>query len=82
MLYCECLRLDGDKCVLICVERLHSEGFLIKCHDLQLMQSEELVLVRGPAGRLTNISDPSNLVYNDEFRDLVFDVAHAQRDQT
>lgn len=78
-MHAECLKIENEHVVLVCVERILSDGFVIKINDLQLVISEELYLVKKANGKLTRItpSDQTSILFKEEFRSLVFDLAFA-----
>lgn len=78
-LHSECLKVHHDHVVLICVEKLQTDGFVVKMHDLKLIQSEEIFLVRKSSGVLAKIAptDSTSLLFKEDFRSLVFDLAFA-----
>lgn len=56
----------------------------MKLHDLKQITSDEFYLVRKPNGHLTrlNLSQNLQLMYQEEFRNLIFDLAFAQQTQS
>ena len=64
----------------VCVERIQNDGFLVKLHDLKMITSDEFYLIRKSNGNFTrcNISQNLQLMYQEDFRNLIFDLAFAQ----
>ena len=78
-MHAECLKIENEHVVLVCVERILSDGFAVKINDLRLILSEELYLVKKANGKLTRImpAEQTSILYKEEFRSLVFDLAFA-----
>lgn len=66
---------------MVCVEKIQNDGLLVKLHDLKYLTSDEFYLVRKSNGHYArlNTSENISLVYREEFRNLVYDLAFSQQ---
>ena len=84
IIHSEVINAGKDHLIMVCVERIQNDGFLVKLHDLKLITSEEFYLVRKSNGHLMrfNLSQNLQLMYQEDFRNLIFDLAFAQQTQS
>ena len=56
IIHSEVIIVGKDHLVMVCVERIQNDGFLVKLHDLKQITSDEFYLVRKPNGHLTRLN--------------------------
>lgn len=80
IIHSEVISVGKEHLVMVCVERIQNDGFLVKLHDLKMITSDEFYLIRKSNGHLTrfNLSQNLQLMYQEDFRNLIFDLAFAQ----
>lgn len=64
---------------MISAEKLKSDGFLIKMHDLKDLASEEFFLIRKTNGNFTRLNRSAglDLIIKEDFRNMIFDLTFA-----
>jgi len=83
VIHSEVITVGRDHLVMVSVERIQNDGFLVKLHDLKMITSDEFYLVRKSNGQLTrfNLSQSLQLMYQEDFRNLIFDLIFCQQTQ-
>jgi len=56
IIHSEVIAVGKDHLVMVCVERIQNDGFLVKLHDLKMITSDEFYLVRKSNGHLTRLN--------------------------
>ena len=61
IIHSEVINVGKEHLVMVCVERIQNDGFMIKLHDLKMITSDEFYLVRKSNGHLTRFNLSQNL---------------------
>lgn len=79
MIFSECMKISDETLVVVSIEKLKQDGFLIKMHDLNELASDEFYLVKKTNNTYIrlNRSAGADLIIKEELRSLIFDLAFA-----
>ena len=56
IIHSEVIQIGKEHLVMVCVERIQNDGFLVKLHDLKMITSDEFYLIRKSNGHLTRFN--------------------------